>query len=274
MSALKNAEDIAETEDYNMASNSVRSFICENCGVLSVGVMTAKKYHTKGLYCSERCKLEATLKEKILSTEDNTLEYPDNELCRCKQCGYPVGVQTAPTTTYASEGFCSQKCYNIAHVGEGKKKICVRCKEAFTTNGGAKICQSCKQKHMPAGYTPLEHGIQKDKRMHETQISKMSVEEYTEYQFRAHEKRAHKFGYFEHVCELTSTEWSHILYLQGGKCRGCGQSFDENHIATLDHIYPISNGGNTTFTNAQALCKRCNSIKHCKENSAFLNNLI
>lgn len=41
------------------------------------------------------------------------------------------------------------------------------------------------------------------------------------------------------------------------KCLICGSTSD----LTIDHIVPISNGGDNSITNLQCLCRKCNSIK-------------
>lgn len=43
----------------------------------------------------------------------------------------------------------------------------------------------------------------------------------------------------------------------GNRCRRCGNTYD----LEVDHIYPISKGGKTTFDNLQTLCHKCNSQK-------------
>ena len=43
----------------------------------------------------------------------------------------------------------------------------------------------------------------------------------------------------------------------GHRCRECGSSYD----LEVDHIFPISKGGKSTFDNLQTLCHRCNSMK-------------
>ncbi len=43
----------------------------------------------------------------------------------------------------------------------------------------------------------------------------------------------------------------------GHRCRRCGST----HDLEVDHIFPISKGGKTTFDNLQTLCHRCNAQK-------------
>ena len=50
-----------------------------------------------------------------------------------------------------------------------------------------------------------------------------------------------------------------LAFVAGGKCKSCGISLDKSFHA--DHIKPFSKGGETTTSNGQALCQRCNLSK-------------
>ena len=43
----------------------------------------------------------------------------------------------------------------------------------------------------------------------------------------------------------------------GNRCRQCGSTYD----LEIDHIFPISKGGKSTYDNLQTLCHRCNAKK-------------
>ena len=63
------------------------------------------------------------------------------------------------------------------------------------------------------------------------------------------------------VNTLTLSEISLLLDVQNGKCAKCGVAFDEEVRYTLDHILPLSMGGNLTLHNVQLLCRPCNASK-------------
>ena len=51
-----------------------------------------------------------------------------------------------------------------------------------------------------------------------------------------------------------------VLHSSGGVCNQCGSI--EN--LEIDHIHPISKGGNSEENNLQVLCRRCNRTKYNK----------
>lgn len=46
----------------------------------------------------------------------------------------------------------------------------------------------------------------------------------------------------------------------GKPCKYCGEIIDHNNIS-MDHIVPLSRGGNSTIENIQLICKKCNTQK-------------
>ena len=61
--------------------------------------------------------------------------------------------------------------------------------------------------------------------------------------------------------DLTNKEWLDILGNQNNICAGCGTAFSEDIPPEIDHIIPVSLGGETTKANIQALCRSCNASK-------------
>jgi 5-methylcytosine-specific restriction endonuclease McrA len=58
---------------------------------------------------------------------------------------------------------------------------------------------------------------------------------------------------------------------QKGKCNGCGVKLTKQNCC-LDHIQPISKGGKSVDSNAQLLCRSCNSSKRDKEPHVFMRS--
>ena len=59
------------------------------------------------------------------------------------------------------------------------------------------------------------------------------------------------------IVDFTGEQWFTILSNQKNRCAMCHKQTK----LTIDHIIPISRGGNHTMTNIQALCRPCNSKK-------------
>lgn len=71
------------------------------------------------------------------------------------------------------------------------------------------------------------------------------------------------------ICTLTIEEWNNIIKKQRNLCAGCLVEFSASVKPEIDHIIPISKGGNSTKENTQALCRSCNSSKRDKLNWTY-----
>lgn len=68
--------------------------------------------------------------------------------------------------------------------------------------------------------------------------------------------------------EHTAKDVKEILQLQKYRCACCGCSVRKGFH--LDHIVPLSKGGDNGRTNLQILCKSCNLSKHAKDPLDFM----
>lgn len=85
---------------------------------------------------------------------------------------------------------------------------------------------------------------------------------------RAHHKsRAHLKTA---TSNLTIEQWGIILRKQNNRCNICNKKFLKKRLPTMDHLIPLSRGGNLTFENIQALCSSCNSKKQAKLDLQFI----
>lgn len=55
-----------------------------------------------------------------------------------------------------------------------------------------------------------------------------------------------------------------VLKRDGFKCQICGSSVNDGVKLHVDHIFPVSRGGQTTMNNLRTLCSRCNMGKRDK----------
>ncbi len=66
---------------------------------------------------------------------------------------------------------------------------------------------------------------------------------------------------YEVEFNISLTEIREMLYkCYGKKCRYCNTKLLVNNMA-CDHIHPLSLGGNSTVSNLQMICMRCNTRK-------------
>ena len=69
------------------------------------------------------------------------------------------------------------------------------------------------------------------------------------------------------VNDLTSAEWVKIIASHDGRCVYCG---DQPERITMDHVVPISKGGNHTASNVVPACGPCNSSKSANDPPPFV----
>lgn len=63
--------------------------------------------------------------------------------------------------------------------------------------------------------------------------------------------------------DYTQVEWKELVEKYGHACLCCGRKEPEIKL-TVDHVVPLSLGGNNTIGNIQPLCQQCNSGKKDK----------
>jgi hypothetical protein len=83
-------------------------------------------------------------------------------------------------------------------------------------------------------------------------------------------KKSGVFGYvltrdvrYLNLRTFTDKQKTEMYEAQNGICNACEKHFELSEMEA-DHIIPFSQGGKTTITNCQMLCKKCNRIKSNK----------
>ena len=61
--------------------------------------------------------------------------------------------------------------------------------------------------------------------------------------------------------DFTPAQWEHMKDLYGHRCAYCDRHMER---LTMDHVIPVSQGGEHTWNNIVPACRRCNSSKHTK----------
>lgn len=67
------------------------------------------------------------------------------------------------------------------------------------------------------------------------------------------------------VPHLSGEQWHHILARFNFSCVYCGFKFTSSNRATMDHVVPLSRGGQHVEGNVVPACRSCNSRKSDKE---------
>jgi len=71
------------------------------------------------------------------------------------------------------------------------------------------------------------------------------------------------------ACDITSEQLLKLIYDAYGKpCKYCGKTMKIANMA-VDHIHPISKGGNSTVENLQIICQTSNRVKGSLEEQNF-----
>ena len=76
---------------------------------------------------------------------------------------------------------------------------------------------------------------------------------------QAHRRRARKINASANG-NFTEKQWKALIKKTGNKCLCCEKSGDAIKL-TIDHIVPISKGGENNIDNIQPLCLSCNASK-------------
>jgi len=112
-------------------------------------------------------------------------------------------------------------------------------KDVARKDGHAVVCKSCKNAHQ-RDYTKTESGRDSQRRRDFKDVAK---------------KRG--------VLQIPY-KYSDIFKRDNYTCQMCGKRNLKGFDLTIDHIYPMSLGGNDCAENAQTLCRKCNRKKHNK----------
>ena len=70
-----------------------------------------------------------------------------------------------------------------------------------------------------------------------------------------HYSRARSYG---SDTDYTAAEWETLRRWFGDRCLACSAADD----LVIDHVVPLSRGGNNSIVNLQILCRSCNSHKY------------
>ena len=232
-------------------SEKKRTRICQWCGkefVMSPPSGKANKGEVQeGLFCSRECRF-AHMKDKSGWFEVNGMRGKKGDSCNVyfKECKFCHKIFM---TRWATEEYCSNECRNIVHL----KKIRNRYwKERDPLEPFE--CEECGKLVVP------KYGNRGRKRF-------CSVKCMNRYNKRirgnSHKHRARHFG-----CEYETVDPLKVFARDGWRCqichkklRSCNRGTIKDNAPELDHIIPLSQGGEHSYRNTQCTCRKCNSEK-------------
>lgn len=64
--------------------------------------------------------------------------------------------------------------------------------------------------------------------------------------------------------DMSQKQWEELMQVFQFRCAYCGRQYTRESL-TMDHITPLSRGGQNTISNIVPACKPCNSSKHTGE---------
>ena len=200
-------------------------------------------------YCCKDCR-DAARKETVVPKENPK---PTTYKRECAWCGKPF------ETTYSKKKCCCPSC-SYENNKKNKREqwaekyipktiTCRECGLAFTTECGNKhsvfCCTSCAEKY--------ERRVEHASNRHKDYMKEMKKKR----------ERQIKESFVENVSYIK------IYERDNGLCRICGlpvikdKFASSNWSGTIDHIIPLSSGGEHSMDNCQLAHRICNSLK-CK----------
>jgi 5-methylcytosine-specific restriction endonuclease McrA len=158
-----------------------------------------------------------------------------------------------------NQKYCSAKCKRLGKLKrwnirkQPTVRICIVCNKRFKINSSTQItcskkCATINKANMNRLWNKTAKGIVAKKKNYAKR--KLLLKNAT--------------------CTLTAIEWNEILQEYKYSCAYCGVKFNEDVQVTVDHVTPLSKGGNHTKDNVVPACADCNIQKSDKDVEDFV----
>lgn len=208
---------------------------CSNCG----GPMQGKQ--ADAMYCSRRCKTAAWVKanpERYKALPGNQRKASRVYAGYCQHCG-------SPFVSKVKRANCSARCDSAAWYAAHPVSIAPP----------ARVCPMCRRQFAPSDAASMQ--------------SKMCSPACVEDAKRAlHRVSRLKRKARQRAVTVESVDPLKVFDRDGWRCKLCGCRTPKAKRGTyaddapeLDHIVPLSKGGEHSYRNTQCACRRCNSDK-------------
>lgn len=222
---------------------------CQHCGTVMVGMMK------NAMYCGRKCKVQAWRQ----ANPDRAKEHDAPRLCAyiakyCDCCGKAHGSRRdwsacpdcLPVIEAEAKRIAYEALAEAAHKATAKVVACSECAIQFCPLRGygmTRFCPECRR---------LRDRAHKDKRDDRIRArARESVVRRRVFQ---------RCGWLCMLCGIHTPE-----SLQGA---------NQHNAPELDHIHPVSRGGEHTYANTQLLCRSCNGWKGARTMDEVLAALV
>ena len=209
-------------------------YICIKC---------ANEYYTRRppgegeKYCSRGCSHAnaKSINKKSCELPKYTIVYH----CKCERC----------SSMYYAKSDRSKRCNSCGNTTIPYTKTCNWCDKEYkpTTIGSMQCSDKCKQE-------VKKEAARTNKARRRAIIKGSTVETVRPYKV---------FNRDKWICQACACDTPE-------KLRG---THDDN-APELDHIVPLSNGGEHSYSNTQCLCRLCNQLKGSKSMSVYMKEII
>jgi len=204
------------------------------------------------MFTCHTCGIEFTSKK---ADKNHTPKYCSREcygksILKLRPC--PVCNKSFPS--YPKTKYCSDECRLIGTPSRKGLKLSDEWKKALSE--GRKRSEKCKGENLYNWRGGLKHRME------------YNLQKY-------HERRAN--GKIDKL-------YLKVLYiLQGKSCYYCGKDISGKKRKAIEHLIPVSQGGDNTWMNLVYACQKCNSKKHSSTLADFaikelrpdwLNNMV
>lgn len=252
---------------------------CMNCG------NSMKPQWRKGgkakRYCGSRCQRQANHNRKMreILKSRATTQHPRRDCRICLKTLNPNGERL-----HAGKFYCSRKCSSDARLIQS---VCVICSEAYyhipsgpsQSSGPSHTCSGkCRRVYQDRIKPSLTYRCEacnqafqalkmksriycSTKCRNSASTKKKALVRNTSWRLRQERLKAAKVEKISPCKVFSRDNWT---------CWICSQPIDRTQrhpeplAATIDHVIPISKGGDHTYSNVRCAHSRCNSVKNSK----------
>ncbi len=200
-------------------------------------------------FCSQSCFIEHKKRIGFHEKENNVSWTGGPVVTECETCGKEFEIKKSALLRGRGK-YCSKDCMFAGKFEIRKCAICgteTRIKKSHLEHRGDYCSIECRS----IGYK--QNGTFKGEN-NPRYIDGQSQTKENECR-RTHKRRVELA---ENGGDYTLEEWADLCEKYDNKCLCCGKS---NVKLTVDHVIPVSKGGQNTIENIQPLCKSCNSKK-------------